>query len=282
MKVAFQGERGAYSELALKNFFKEQATPCGFALSEQVIDALLAKEVDHAILPVENSIVGNVTVNLDLIYQKDVEVWGEYFQPIEHCLMTLPGTILEDITEAASHPIALSQCRDFLSRHNIRAHAEYDTAGSAKLLRENHEKSAGKAIIASRLCAEYYGLEILNDRIQNNETNLTRFLVISRIGEHPSTTVKNKSSIAFVTPHQPGALLECLQCFSAHKLNMTKIESRPDPVNPFQYVFFVDFIGDQKDKEVSDCLSELKNITQSLRVLGSYKAANIENFENKK
>ena len=274
-KVAFQGERGAYSELALLSFFQGQAEPCGFALSEQVIDALLVKEVDYAILPVENSIVGNVTVNLDLLYQKDVDVWGEHYQPIQHCLMTLPGTHLEDITEAASHPIALSQCRDFLSRHNIRAHAEYDTAGAAKLLKENEKSAKGKAIIASKLCAEYYGLEILNDKIQNNETNLTRFLVISRSGENPNTLEKNKSSIAFVTAHRPGALLECLQCFSAHKLNMTKIESRPDPLNPFQYVFFVDFVGDQTNKEVAACLKELKSITKTLKILGSYNAASL-------
>lgn len=275
MKVAFQGERGAYSELALQNFFQAKASPCGFALSEQVIEALMAKEVDYAILPVENSIVGNVTVNLDLLYKEDIEVWGEYFQPIKHCLMALPGTPLEEIIQAASHPIALSQCRDFLSRHNIRAHAEYDTAGAAKLLRENAEDSEGKAIIASELCAKYYNLEILSDKIQNNETNLTRFLILSRAGENPNTLEKNKTSIAFVTSHLPGALLECLQCFSAHKLNMTKIESRPNPINPFQYVFFVDFIGDQKNQEVAACLSELKSLTKHLKVLGSYNAGTI-------
>tara|TARA_R110000868_G_scaffold110286_1_gene298979 strand:- start:16009 stop:16839 length:831 start_codon:yes stop_codon:yes gene_type:complete len=275
MKVAFQGERGAYSELALINFFQSKASALGFALSEQVIEALLAKEVDYAILPVENSIVGNVTVNLDLIYKEKVEVWGEHFQPIKHCLMTLPGTALEDITEAASHPIALSQCRDFLSRHNIRAHAEYDTAGAAKLLRQNSAISKGKAIVASELCAKYYDLEILSDKIQNNDTNLTRFLIMSRAGENPNTLEKNKTSIAFATSHQPGSLLECLQCFSAHKLNMTKIESRPDPMNPFQYVFFVDFIGDQKNSEVSACLNELEKLTKTLKVLGSYNAASL-------
>ncbi len=274
-KVGFQGERGAYSELALQGFFGQQAKPFGFALSEQVVEALLAKEVDFAILPVENSIVGNVTVNLDLLYSENVEVWGEHFQPIKHCLMALPGTALEEITEAASHPIALSQCRDFLSRHNIRAHAEYDTAGAAKLLRENAKHSKGKAIVASELCAKYYDLEILSDQIQNNDTNLTRFLVLSRLGENPNTLTKNKTSLAFVTDHKPGALLECLQCFSSHKLNMTKIESRPDPLNPFQYVFFIDFLGDQKNPEVAACLLELKKITKTFKILGSYNSAPI-------
>ncbi len=274
-KVGFQGERGAYSELALQGFFGVQAKPFGFALSEQVVEALIAKEIDFAILPVENSIVGNVTVNLDLLYSQKVEVWGEHFHPIKHCLMTIPGTALEDITEAASHPIALSQCRDFLSRHNIRAHAEYDTAGAAKLLRENASQSFGKAIVASELCAKYYDLEILSDQIQNNDTNLTRFLVLSRLGENPNTLKKNKTSLAFITDHKPGALLECLQCFSAHKLNMTKIESRPDPLNPFQYVFFIDFLGDQNNPEVAACLKELKNIAKTFKVLGSYNAASL-------
>lgn len=274
-KVGFQGERGAYSELALHGFFEQQAKAYGFALSEQVIEALMAKEVDYAILPVENSIVGNVTVNLDLLYSKNVEVWGEHYQPIKHCLMTIPGTALEEIIEAASHPIALSQCRDFLSRHNIRAHAEYDTAGAAKLLRENVDQSKGKAIIASELCAKYYDLEILSDQIQNNDTNLTRFLILSRQGENPNVLEKNKTSLAFVTDHKPGALLECLQCFSSHKLNMTKIESRPDPLNPFQYVFFIDFLGDQKNPEVAACLLELRNIAKTFKVLGSYNAASL-------
>tara|TARA_R110002049_G_scaffold13143_2_gene57546 strand:+ start:11 stop:580 length:570 start_codon:yes stop_codon:yes gene_type:complete len=189
--------------------------------------------------------------------------------------MTLPGTRLEDVTEAASHPIALSQCREFLSRHNIRAHAEYDTAGAAKLLRENASQSKGKGIVASELCAKYYDLEILSDQIQNNDTNLTRFLIISRLGDNPTVLEKNKTSLAFVTDHKPGALLECLQCFSAHKLNMTKIESRPDPLNPFQYVFFVDFLGDKDNQEVQACLLELTQLTKHVKILGSYTAGSI-------
>src|SRR5690606_3587264 len=108
-----------------------------------------------------------------------------------------------------------------------------------------------------RLCAEYYGLEIHSDKIQNNDTNLTRFLLIARKGEELKNANANKSSLAFVTAHKPGALLECLQCISSHKLNMTKIESRPDPQNPFQYIFFVDFLGAKDLPEVEACLSEL-------------------------
>lgn len=275
MKVAFQGERGAYSEQALIGFFQGKAKPSGFALSEQVIDALLAGEVEAAVLPVENSIVGNVTVNLDLIYQHQVEVWGEYYHPIKHCLMALPGVLLEDIQEVASHPIALSQCRDFLNRHNIRAHAEYDTAGAAKVLQESAKETNARSrgIIASELCADYYGLEILSDQIQNVTNNLTRFLVLSPIGKKPQGIISNKTSLAFVAAHRPGSLLECLQCFSKHRLNLTKIESRPDPINPFQYIFFVDFLGSLSDQEVEGCLHELNELTASLKVLGNYPAS---------
>ncbi len=275
MKVAFQGERGAYSESALLNFFGTQAHATGFPLSEQVIEAVLDHKVDAAILPVENSIVGNVAVNLDLIYHHEVEIWGEYYQPIKHCLMALPGVRLEDLQEVSSHPIALSQCHHFLAKHKIRPHAEYDTAGAAKVLQQKalEPKSKVQGIIASKLCAEYYGLEILSDQIQNVPNNFTRFVVLSRLGSKSERATPNKTSMAFATAHRPGALLECLHCFSRHKLNLTKIESRPDPDNPFQYIFFVDFMTALNDGAVEQCLNELKQHTLSIKILGNYLAA---------
>ena len=166
MRVAFQGTAGAYSEIALRKFFgtDPEIKVSGFDHSEQVIEALLEGEVDRAILPVENSIVGNVSVNMDLLYAQNVWAIGEVFIPIKHCLLAKQGVKLKDIKIVSSHPIALAQCRDFLNRHHIEARPEFDTAGASKLLNTNgHEH---EATIASSLCAKYYSLNIVEDHIQ--------------------------------------------------------------------------------------------------------------------
>lgn len=267
-KIAFQGAQGAYSEMALRKFFGEDVSAIPFDLSEQVCEALEESEVDYAILPVENSIVGNVSVNLDLLYKHNFFAVGEVYLPIQHCLLVNPRTKIEDIKTAHSHPIALAQCRDFLNRHEIKAHPEFDTAGACKLLKERgHEH---EATIASRLCAEVYGLEILEDHIQKVQNNVTRFLVFIRESDVSSEYKQEKTSLAFTTKHKPGALLNCLQEFKRFDLNLTKLESRPIPENPFAYIFYVDFIGALGDENVHACLETLKYDTETIKILGSY------------
>lgn len=268
MRVAFQGARGAYSEMALKHFFGETAEAVGFDLSEQVCEALEESEVEYAILPVENSIVGNVSVNLDLLYHHNFFAVGEVYLPIQHCLLVNKGTRLEDIKTVHSHPIALAQCRDFLNRHGITAHPDYDTAGACKKLKESgHEQ---EATIASRLCAEVYDLEVLEEHIQKVKNNITRFLIFIKESNISSDLKQEKTSIAFSTKHKPGALLNCLQEFKKFDLNLTKLESRPVPENPFAYIFYVDFIGALQDQKVHDCLEALKSDTENIKILGSY------------
>ena len=272
MKVAFQGERGAYSEVALRNYFSEKVEAVGFELSEEVTEALLNKEVAMAILPVENSIVGNVNVNLDLIYKHPLFAIGEVYQPIHHHLMVVPGTKIEDIKHVYSHPIALAQCRDFINKHGMKAVADYDTAGSCKLLKERESQSSlrTEAAIGSVLCAETYGLEILSDKIQHTQNNITRFLVLVREEEIPEGIIQTKTSIAFSSGHRPGALLDCLEIFKKYQINLTKLESRPIPVNPFQYIFYVDFISGIKESNTVECLQELNENAHHVKVLGSY------------
>ncbi|MCO4793925.1 MAG: prephenate dehydratase [Bacteriovoracaceae bacterium] len=267
-KIAFQGARGAYSEMASLKFFGHDVNPIGFDQSEQVCDALDESEVDFAVLPVENSIVGNVSVNLDLLYQHNFFAIGEVYLPIHHCLMVNPGTKLENIKTVHSHPIALAQCRDFINRHGIIAHADFDTAGACKLVKERGHEHEGT--IASSLCAEVYGLEILEDHIQKVKNNITRFLVFIREEDLSSSYKQEKTSIAFSTKHKPGALLNCLQEFKKFNLNLTKLESRPIPENPFAYIFYVDFIGALQDSKVHECLEALKNDTDIIKILGSY------------
>ena len=276
MKVAFQGERGAYSEVALRNYFTEDVEATGFELSEEVTDALLNKEVAMAILPVENSIVGNVNVNLDLIYKHPLFAVGEVYQPIHHHLLVVPGTKLSDIEHVYSHPIALAQCRDYLNHHGMKPIADYDTAGSCKLLkeRESQRPLRTEAAIGSFLCAETYGLEILSDKIQHTQNNITRFLVLVREEEIPEGIIQTKTSIAFSANHRPGALLDCLQIFKKYDINMTKLESRPIPEDPFQYIFFVDFTSGLKEDKTIECLQELNRDAHKVKILGSYPQGN--------
>lgn len=276
MKVAFQGAEGAYSEIALRKFFGDEVTVMGFDHSEQVIESLLEEEVDRAILPVENSIVGNVAVNMDLLYSEDVWALGEVFIPIQHCLLAKPGVKLKDIKTVYSHPIALAQCRDFLNRHHIEAKPEFDTAGASKLLRARGHEHEGT--ISSSLCADYYDLEILEDHIQKVKNNITRFLIISRGDDIPKDIKQEKISMAFMTKHHSGALLNCLQEFKKFDLNLTKLESRPIVDNPFAYVFFVDFLGDLNQKTVKDCLQALKSDTDFIKIIGSYEKGELPTY----
>lgn len=269
--VAFQGTFGAYGHEAINRYFNKQARPLGFELSEQVMEAVLTGAVDQGILPIENSIVGNVAINSDLINLYPVSIVGEYYLGIRHTLLGLKGAKLSQIKEVHSHPIALAQCRFFLEKHKIKAIPAYDTAGSSALLHEWGDIEI--AAISSELCSELYDLEVLSKDIQQVETNFTRFVVFSSNEKLIVPLKTEKTSLAFQTKHQPGALLECLKIFADYKLNLTKLESRPIPENPFQYIFFVDFLGDVNATEVQKGLAKLRQEALTVKILGSYPMA---------
>lgn len=271
MKAAYQGVRGAYSEAALLKHFGADVEAVGFPFSEQVFDAVEQGRVDAGFVPVENSIAGSVGVNTDLLLERKVFAVAEFYLPIEHCLLSLPGTRLEDVRTVRSHPIALAQCRDFLNGRALVAVPEYDTAGSAELVASR--KTPGEAAIASRRCADVYGLDVLADNIQSAALNITRFLALVREGEVPAGLKREKTSLAFSVHHHPGALLECLKVFADHAINLTKLESRPIPSNPFEYSFFVDFLGGADDAAVEAALAELGRSARHVKVLGSYPLA---------
>ena len=268
MKVAFQGVRGAYSEAALLRHFGADVEAVGFAFSEQVFDAVEQGRADAGFVPVENSIAGSVGVNTDLLLERKVFAVAESYLPIEHCLLGVAGTRLEDVRTVRSHPIALAQCRDFLNARGLIAVPEYDTAGSAELVAAR--KTPGEAAIASRRCADVYGLGVLADNIQSAAVNITRFLAFVREAESPAGLKREKTSLAFSVHHHPGALLECLKLFADHAINLTKLESRPIPSNPFEYSFFVDFLGGTDDVSVQAALAELGRSARHVKVLGSY------------
>lgn len=268
MKVAYQGISGAYSEAAIYNYYGKNAEAVGCETFDDVFDAVKRNKADYGFLPFENSIAGSIAENYDLLLKEDVFVVAEVFLKISHSLLSHKGNRLENIKKAYSHPHALHQCRDFLKKHGIKAIPEYDTAGSAKIVKERNKMD--EAAIASELCADIYSLEIIKKNIGTSANNTTRFLVFVKKDKVPKDIKKEKTSIAFKTKHYPGALVNCLQRLAKNSINMTKLESRPTPENPWEYVFYVDFEGSIDDKNVKLALSEMEASSTFIKVLGSY------------
>ena len=269
MKVAFQGERGAYSESAVFQFFgaKTEVKPCRDF--KDVFDNVCSQETDHGVVPVENSLEGSVNQNYDLFLQYDLKVSGEVIVKIEHCLIADPGAALEDIKVVYSHPQALAQCRSFLEDFDRELIPTYDTAGSVKMLKEKGLRDA--AAIASERAANLYGMHILAKDIADNPENYTRFFILS--SEDAKPTGKDKTSIIFSATHKPGSLYNALGEFARRDINLTKIESRPTKQTPWEYNFYLDFEGHRTEKRCTEALKALGNCTKFVKILGSYPKA---------
>lgn len=266
MRIAFQGVRGAFSEAAIYQHYGEKADTIGYANFEEVFDAVVEGRVDAAMIPVENSIAGSVSRNYDSFFSMPVTAIAEVYAPIRHCLLAKRGVSLEYITKVLSHPMALKQCESFLKNHNLKSLPEYDTAGAAKLVAESSDNTL--AAIASKLAGEIYDLDFLAKDIQTMSSNMTRFLVIA--SEAPANLRREKTSIAFKTEHHPGALEDCLHKLTKNKINLTKIQSRPIPENPWEYVFYADFEGGTDQDNVRQALRELEETAKFLKIIGSY------------
>ncbi len=266
--VAFQGEHGAYSEEAIRQHFgsEVQTLPC--EAFEHIFTAVEQDEATFGAVPVENSLAGSINKAYDLLLERDLKVHGEILLRVRHNLLVLPGEA-ETITQVRSHPQALAQCESFLNRHGYKAIPWYDTAGSAKQLAEKPE--AGVAAIASKLAAQIYGLEIVQEGIEDMTTNYTRFFIVGK-GE-AARCEDAKTSLVFATPHSPGALHGCLGEFATRSINLAKIESRPRRNRPWQYVFYLDFEGHWQDTHCSQALLGLLNRAAFVKLLGSFPAA---------
>ena len=228
-------------------------------------------EVEAGIVPVENTIAGPVGVNMDLLLERPVAAIGEEYLSIEHCLLARPGVRLDDLRSARSHPVALAQCREFLQRRGLKAVPDYDTAGAAESVAR--EGLPWDAAIASREAAAHYGLSVVAEGIQSQSRNFTRFLAFVREDRVPAGLRREKTSLAFALPHRPGSLLDALRRFADRGLDLTRLESRPMPENPFEYVFFADVMGAADAPSVRAALDELKGHALRLKVIGSYPAA---------
>lgn len=267
-KVGYQGMKGAYSEAALYKHFGKDAEARGFNSFEEVFEAVKDGTVEFGVLPFENTIAGPVTRNYDMLLSEDVFIIAEIFLDIKHNLLSKKGNKIENIKTAYSHPHALDQCRDFLDKNNIEPFPKYDTAGAAKMVSESEKDD--EAAIASELCAEIYDLDIIEKDIQSNKHNTTKFFVIVRKDNVPDSLKKEKTSIVFKTKHYPGALVNTLQRLAKNDINLTKLESRPLPETPWEYVFYADFEGGLDDDNVKFTLNEMEATSLFVKVLGSY------------
>lgn len=267
--IGFQGEHGAYGETAARAF-SHSSVPIPLPEFVDVFDSVENGEVDIGIVPVENSLEGAVTQVNDLLVERELMIVGEVHVPIHHCLLTLPDTDYREIKAVYSHPQALAQCRGFLSRNKLRPTPFYDTAGAAKMLSTDMPRAA--AVIASKLCAELYNLEILKENIEDQKPNFTRFVVLSK---QRSKEPGNKCSIAFSTEHRAGALFKVLKVFADAEINLTRIESRPLRNKPGRFAFLLDFQGSEKDDAVTTAMDGLNGLTESLKFLGCYREGSL-------
>jgi arogenate/prephenate dehydratase len=268
--IAFQGEPGAYSEAAALEYFGSGISTLPCHAFEDVFTAVTQGSATHGILPIENSLAGSIHRNYDLLLRNELHIVGEYHHRVSHCLLAIPGVQIGEIRQVHSHPQALAQCEANLKKLGLEQIVEADTAGSAHWLSESDDRQA--AAIASRRAAEVYQLNILVENFEDNPANFTRFLIIA---SKPKDVIDSmpenyKTSIVFSLPNRPGSLFKAMSVFALRDIDLTKIESRPIPGKPWEYMFYIDFAGYAGADVCTRALSHLEEITVFMRVLGSY------------
>lgn len=272
--VVFQGSEGAFSHIAARRFFgprRSAVTYRGLATFRGILEDVRTGAADYAMLPIENTTSGSVHDAYDALSHTDLAIVGEEVLRIEMCLVGVADVPLESLRRIYSHPQALSQCTAFLaSLPHCAVESFTDTAMSVE--RVKLEADPTHACIASAEAAALHGLHVLRRDIANHRENYTRFLVVAREPEPWDPRVPCKTSVMFVTKHERGALLACLNVLAAHRLNLTKLESRPRPGQPFEYLFYVDFEGNVADANVQRAVDEITGLTLSMKIFGSYPA----------
>ena len=266
MRIAYQGEQGAYSEAAALRF-KASADLLARESFGAVFAAVEEGAATHGILPIENTIGGTIHENYDLLLEHDLPIVAEVKLPVRHNLLVLEGTTREELRRVYSHPQGLRQCERFLrTLDQVEIVATYDTAGSAKMIRDGQLRDTGA--IASERAAEVFQLSILEAGVQDFAENTTRFLVIAR-NQAPLDTA-NKTTIVFTVPNEPGALFKALSVFALRDIDLTKLESRPIPDRPFEYLFYADLSATRETLPCARALMHLAEFCPLLKTLGSY------------
>jgi prephenate dehydratase len=270
-RVAFQGEPGAFSGEAARKLLGHEVELIPCETFEKMFAEVEGGSSDYCLAPIENSLFGSVHQNYDLLLKHSLRIAGETNLRIIHNLIAAPGTKIDDVKRVYSHPVALGQCRRFLSgRPEMRPVAAYDTAGSVKMIMESRE--AGAAAIASAAAAEVYGARILAPGIEDDQANFTRFLLLARedaCAETPPDA--DKTSVVFSLENRTGSLYRAMAVFALRDIDLLKIESRPLIGRPWEYSFYLDFIGAQTEPRVRNALTHLREFATSVKVLGSYK-----------
>lgn len=268
LRVAFQGEPGAYSEDAVRRFFRRSDVR-PLPTVRRVFEAVETGAAGSGVVPLENSQAGSINETYDLLVRHGVRIVGEVVIRVDHALLALPGTRLGDVRRVLSHPQALAQCDEFLATLDAEVVPVYDTAGAAKLVAEQGVPE--QAAVAGRRAGELYGLHVLAEGIQTFPDNFTKFAVIAATGL-PASRPADKTSIVFGTANVPGALHRCLGGFAERGINLLKIESRPEGGRPWRYRFYLDFEAGADDPAAAAALDELSSHASYVRVLGSYPA----------
>lgn len=268
MVVAYQGEPGAYSEAAAQRYAPDATLrPC--PSFEDVFRAVESGMAAFGVLPIENSIGGTIHRNYDLLLEHSLRIVGDLELKVVHSLIALPGTTIDQVRQIYSHPQALAQCDRYLrSLPGIEVVATYDTAGSAKLIKDR--QLAGAAAIASERAAAVFGLQVLESGIQDFADNITRFLVVAPQPIDASSISTNKTTVVFTLSNEPGALFKALSVFALRGIDLTKLESRPIPGRPWEYLFYVDLAVGAQDARCARALAHLGEFAPMLRNLGSY------------
>lgn len=267
LTIAFQGEPGAYSEAAClaHSGADTQTVPC-YAF-EDVFAKVESGECELGMIPIENSLAGSIHRNYDLLLENTLYIVGEHFLRVHHCLVGLPGARLNTIRMVTSHPQALAQCDHYLrALPGVTTEAAHDTAGSVRLVRDRGDATV--AAIASRRAAEVYGMHIIDEGIEDNPENYTRFLAVSKQPGDPGPDAK--TSLVFSLKNVPGSLFRAMGVFALRDIDLTKIESRPLAGKPWEYFFYIDFAGSPSQPNCARAIDHLSEMATYLRVLGSY------------
>jgi prephenate dehydratase len=267
--VAFHGIDGAHSQSAIFQFFGKETPTQGFASLEGIFEAVKSGRVDLGILPVENALAGSQPLAYELLMEHDLRIQAEVIVHVQHTLMALPGVDIAAIKRVRSTLPSLTQCEKYIVRHNLEQVPSFDTASSARDLAQKPEPDL--AVIANKLAANIYGLQILEEEIEDVPFNYTRFFVLGN--DDPPKAQRSKTSLIFTARHLPGSLYHCLGEFAERGLNLTKIESRPRRNQPWQYLFYLDFEGHWQDLKAEAALLGLLRRAGMVKMLGSYPMA---------
>ncbi|MEM9492444.1 MAG: prephenate dehydratase [Myxococcota bacterium] len=275
LRVAYQGVEGSYSHLTAQRHYRGRSGGVlleGHTSFRAAVTSIRDGSSDLALLPIENSTAGSINETYDLLAEDRITINAEVISRVSHCLLGLPGTDPAQLRAVLSHPQALMQCAAFFQRMPwVKAQAEFDTAGAARKVKEAGDPTL--AAIASESAARVFGLDILERDIQTQAGNYTRFVEVALTAASPPPDQPCKTSLMLITDHQPGSLSEILREFSSRTVNLSKLESRPMPDQPFSYRFYLDIEGHALSANVASALKAAATRTRELRVLGTYPRA---------